>query len=175
MTRTRYEIGERAWRATFESSESFVICPDCGGSGRIRCLLHDDTMVSVDCEGCKRGYNPPTGRIHVYDRAPRAVLATITGMEITEGKVEYHTADSYRVAESEFFDSESAAMVAAVKIALQADRDERDRIAQKEKPTKTWSWHVHYHRRAIREAQKQIEYHTGKLNVASLKAKEPTP
>ena len=44
-------------------------------------------------------------------------------------------------------------------------------MKRKEKDTKTWAWNVHYHRKEIREAQKRIEYHTSKLNVAKLHVK----
>jgi len=53
-----------------------------------------------------------------------------------------------------------------------ADRAEREKIATKEKDTRTWAWNASYHRRQIKDAKRQLEYHTAKLNVASLKAKE---
>jgi hypothetical protein len=130
-------------------------------------------MVSVGCEGCQVGYDPPTGRIRVYDRAPRAKLETIVGFEVEGEKVEYRTDGSYRIPEGEIFDSEAAAMDAARAKAAAFDREERERISAKEKPTKTWAWHVTYHRRAIKEAERQIEYHTRKLNAARVNAKEP--
>ena len=91
-----------------------------------------------------------------------------------DGKTEWQTTGTYRADESLLFETEAAALAKAQEIAVQADQEERDRINQKEKPTRTWSWHVHYHRREIKDAQRRIEYHTSRLAVANLKAKDKT-
>ena len=169
----KYQVGQEVWRATFEAFTAYVTCPDCGGDKSIRVLLHDDTMVAIECEGCRRGYDPPTGLIPVYDRKPAASLEIITGVEVRDGKVEWQTSGTYRAAEEDLFDNEVDCLVRAKAIAAEYDREDRDRVNQKEKPTKSWSWHVHYHRRCLRDAQKQIEWHTAKLAAARTKAKEP--
>ena len=171
----KYGIGDEVWWACFESEPDYVTCPDCGGTGQITCLLFDGSQVSIDCEGCKNGYLGPQGRLKVYARKPTARRRTITRMEIDAGKVEYGVTDGYRVLEEDLFQNESDALARAAVKAAAAEGEERDRIARKEKDTRSWSWNVHYHRRAIREAERQIVYHTSKLNVAKLKAKESTP
>lgn len=168
----KYEIGQQVWRATFDSREAFVVCPDCAGTGRLRVMFADDTVVSIECAACGPGYNPPTGRIKVYDRQPAARLTTITGVEISAGKTEWRTSDSYIVQDEDLFDNEADCLVRAQAIATEYDRAERERVNKKEKDTKTWGWNAHYHRREIKDAQRRIEYHTAKLAVASLKAKE---
>jgi rubredoxin len=168
----KYKVGDSVWRAAFEPTTTYMTCPDCGGEARIRVILHDGTELSIECEGCRHGYDPADGRIKVHDRAPRAILSVVYGMEIDGDKVEYHVENSYRTAEDRLFDSEVEALECAREMAADADREERARYLQKEKPTKTWAWHVTYHRRAIREAERQIAYHTRQLNVARVKAKE---
>ncbi len=173
MASAKYQIGDQVWWACFETERDYVTCPDCGGTGQITCLLFDATQVSVDCAGCTNGYLGPQGRLKVYARKPTARLRTITRMEIDAGKIEYGVTDGYRVVEEDLFQNESDALERAAEKAAAAEAEERDRIARKEKDTRSWSWNVHYHRRAIRDAEKQIAYHTSKLNVAKLKAKEP--
>lgn len=175
MAAPKYNIGDEVWWASFESEPGYVTCPECGGTGQITCLLFDDTRVSVDCAGCTRGYLGPQGRLQVYARKPRAKLCTINRMEIDAGKIEYGITDSYCVDETDLFPSEAEALVRAEEKAANAEAEELARIARKEKDTRSWSWHVHYHRRSIREAERQIAYHTSKLNVAKLKAKDTTP
>ena len=170
----KYNIGDTAWRRTFDSSENYTTCPECGGDGRIRCILFDGTELSIDCEGCKQGYLPPTGRVRVYDRVARARLVSIDGFEVGRGGVEYRTNESgscsYIVKDTELFDTEQAALNAAAALVSATAREEREKINRKEKPTRTWSYHVHYHRNCIRRAEKDIAYHTAKLNVAKIKA-----
>lgn len=172
MSNMRFSIGQEVWYACWEASETRIECPDCAGQGRIRVLLPDDTIVSVDCRGCERGYLGPQGYLVAYNRAARATHTTVTGVDIRDGKSEWHTADSRYVEDENIFDNEGDALARATERAAEADKVERDRIAQKEKPTATWAWNAHYHRAEIKRAQKQIEYHTAKLNVANLKARE---
>jgi len=173
MSPLRYQIGQQVWWASFESSEDHVVCPDCNGMKYIRVLLYDDTMLTIKCEGCSPGYEPATGYVRVYTRKPRAVLTTITRLEIQDGKVEWGIAGSYRVDDDELFDTEEDALAAATLKTERADREERERVNHKEKPTRSWSWHVHYYRREIRRAEADIVRYTAALNVARVKAREP--
>lgn len=171
----KYQIGQPIWRATWDASGSYVTCPDCGGTGRLRVTFHDETQVSIACANCARGYEPPTGFIHVYDRKAVARLTTITGCEVEGDKVEWRTTDSYRNPESDLFDNEADCLARAAEMAAEADREEREKVNRKHKDTRTWAWNVSYHRNQIKEAQRQIEYHTRALNVAKVRAKEPEP
>lgn len=174
MSEPKFKMGQQLWRASFESTAAWVTCPDCGGRGHIRCLLHDDTMVTVNCEGCRVGYDPPSGTVRVFNRAPNAVLAIVTGITLDGKGIEYRTADHYCVQEDDLFVEAEDALAAAKIKAETASREELERIQKKEKDTRSWSWHVHYHRKCIKQAEEQIEYHTARLNVARVKARDPT-
>ena len=167
----KYKIADVCWCSSWLSSEAYITCPDCGGTGQITCVLFDGTSLSVGCEGCRRGYDAPTGKVRVYERMPRAKRVEIIGIDVSASKVEYRTPDSYIVQPDDLFDTEEEAVARAAAQAAEADRAERERVLSKEKPTKSWSWHVHYHRNCIRRAQKEIEYHTARLSVARVKAK----
>lgn len=169
----KFQIGDTVWYATYDSSNSSVVCPDCGGTGQMTVEMFDQTRHSIQCEGCKSGYEAPTGRIKTYDRRPSAVRRTITGMRIDANKVEYSFCDHYIAEEDRIFATEAEALARAEGIAAEATREETARIQNKTKQSKSWSWHVHYHRRAIRDAEKAIAHHTAMLNVARVKAKEP--
>lgn len=172
----KFKIGDQVYRPTFENHETSVACPDCGGTGRLRVTFHDDTTVSIDCANCAAGYMPPTGRVKCYDRFPEAKLATICGVEMESGKIEYKLyagPHSYwRVEESELSADYAEAMTKAQAMADKWTADEQARIYRKERDTRTWSWNASYHRSAIKKAQKDIEYHTAKLNAAAIKAKD---
>lgn len=168
----RFEIGDEVWWAAWESSEDRLTCPDCCGEGRIRCIMGDGTEVSVECETCRCGYEPSRGYVTVYTRKPMAIPTTIVGMSIEGDKIEWRTEASYIVEDERLFRTEDDAREKANEIAAEADRAERERIAHKEKPTHSWAWNATYHRREIRDAERKIEYHRSKLEVANLKARQ---
>lgn len=169
----RFEIGQDVWRATFDSRDAAIICPDCAGEGRIRVILADDTKLSIGCELCRYGYDNPTGRVRIYERTARAEPTHVTGVEINGQETRWRVWESYIVDDGDLFLTQAEALTRAEEIAVVAAQEELARIGRREKPTHTWAWNASYHRKQIREAQRQIEYHTAKLNVAKIKAKEP--
>lgn len=173
----RFNIGDKVWIGTFSPlAPEYVTCPDCGGTGRLRVTFHDETQVSIECQNCSAGYDPPTGEVIVYRQSACAKLATITGLEANGNTVRWHvdgTDFSYRIVDDdEAFDTEADALAWAEARAREHEERERRKIFEKEKDTRTWAWNASYHRRELKEAQRKTEYHTTKLNVASLKAKE---
>ncbi len=173
----RFEIGQQVWWATCDTREHFETCPDCGGTGRLRVIFHDETQASIECRNCAGGYDPPTGRVKWYGRIPEARLITITGMEISGANISWQTAASagcyYRIEDGLLFLSEADAKACAYKLAVEHDAAAKAKVLTKEKDAKTWAWNASYHRTCIRRAQKDLEYHTAKLRVAALKAKTP--
>lgn len=169
----KYELGQEVWWARFDATESSVLCPDCFGKRHITCIMGDGTEVAVDCENCKVGFEEfSRGRIKIYDRAPRAEKTTIVGMDASYEKVEYKVPNSYRVHEDRLWETEEAALEMAQILADDASSEELARIANKENNTKSWAWNATYHRKQIKRAQRDIDYHTKKLDVAREKAKK---
>ena len=174
----RYEVGQQVWIGEFSPLAAvYETCPDCGGTGRLRVTFHDETQVSIECRNCAVGYDPPTGRILVRRNAGKARMATVTGLEINGGQTRWHvdgTDCSYRIVDdADAFDTKDEAMAWAEQKSAAYEQKQRDRIFEKEKDTRTWAWNASYHRKCIKEAQRQIEYHSAKLAVAAVKAKEP--
>lgn len=167
----KYALGQEVWWAQFGREETTIKCPDCCGSGYITCIMGDGTRVTVDCQNCNRGFEPfSRGYLTIYDRAPTAVKTTIIGMDVNTNQVRYRVPQSYIVDECDLFETEAEALARAKERAEQASAEELERIQKKEKNTRSWSWNATYHRRCIRDAEKKIEYHTKKLDVAAAKA-----
>lgn len=171
----RFAVGDLVWIASWETQKKYVTCPDCGGTGRIRVIFHDETQVSIECQRCQSGFNPPSGRLVHYERSPVVRCEAITGVELTDNSIEWKTKNHYRVADGDVFATETDAVERAAQMSAQANADDLQRIAMKEKDTRSWAWNASYHRREIKDAQRRIEYHTAKLNVAKVKAKETIP
>lgn len=183
--RTKYEIGQEIYWASFSAhAHEYVTCPDCGGTGRLRVIFHDETTVSIPCANCAKGYEEPSGLIHVYCRKGVAESGRISGLEINGDNVEYrisklflgtdgHTfSGGYIVKECDAFLTEQEAKEKADIMAAEYDAEERARIFKKEKDTRTWAWNASYHRREMKDAERKLEYHSKKLSHAALKAKD---
>ena len=168
----KFQIGDTVWRPTFEASAAWVQCPDCCGEGRLRVIMGDETIVSIDCDNCKRGYDGPQGVLKVYNRRPYAECEAIMGIRMEGAGINYQTNGTYTASESSLFVNEADALKAADVLADTFCQEERERILRKEKDTRSWAWNATYHRREIKSAQERIAYHSSKLAVASLKAKE---
>lgn len=168
----KYNIGDIVWVASFEAREAWVTCPDCLGSKRLRVIMGDDTEVSIDCKGCEQGYLGPLGHLRVYDRTPHAVQSCIREIKLEDDGPKYSGASFYEKPEAEVYDNQEEAAAAAAVHAARMDKEERDRIAHKEKDTKSWAWNASYHRKAIKDAERQLAHHRAKLAVAAAKAKE---
>jgi hypothetical protein len=110
--------------------------------------------------------------VRVYNRRAKALPVTITGVEVRrDGKIEWRTDSHYCPDERDLFETEDCALARALEKAAAADVEEREKISAKEKPTRTWSWNATYHRKQIKDAQRNLEYHTKKLAAANLKAR----
>lgn len=174
----RFAVGEEIWIGDFYAlAPTFVTCPDCGGTGRLRVIFHDETHVSIECRNCSIGYDPPSGRITVYQQDVKAQRAKICGFENAHGKTRWHvdgTDCGYRIIEDEnAFRTELEAIAWAKDREGKYEEEQRAKIFKKEKDTRTWAWNASYHRKEIKEFERRIAYHKSKLAVAALKAKEP--
>lgn len=127
----KYEICQKLWLASWESSEDWVTCPDCGGTGRLRVTFHDETTVSIHCAGCAAGYEPPTGFVRVYNRHARALTVTITGVEVRDGKTEWRTSGHYCPDEADLYENEDDCLAGALLKAKKADQEEREKVNAK--------------------------------------------
>lgn len=174
----RFEVGQAIWIGEFHSlAPGCETCPDCGGTGRLRVTFHDDTQVSIECRNCAVGYDPPTGRVTVYRNRSAARQAVVCGFENAMGKTRWHvdgTEGGYRIVEdADAFEGETEALAWAKQREGLYEQEQRTQILTKEKDARTWAWNASYHRRCIKDAESKIAYHTSKLAIAAIKAKDP--
>lgn len=167
------KIGDRVWYAQQKTVSKDVVCPECLGQKALTVTLGDGSTVSIDCAGCALGYEPPRGYVSYWDHIADVCLVTIDRVEATADKIEYGFNGCYRADAENLFTTEEQANIRALELAEKWNKEQLDRINQKEKNNHTWSWHVHWHRSQIRKAKKDLEYNEAKLAVAKVKAKMP--
>ena len=170
----KYQIGDTPWYAQMKYGEKTVLCPDCFGQRALTVIKGDGSQVSIDCVGCSRGYEPPTGYVSYGAHEPDVRRVTIQRIEINGDAVQYGHSENYSCDETMLFDNKEDAEKRATELSAQYEQEELAKINQKHRHDRTWSWNAHYHRAQLKEALRQVEYHTAKLNVAKSKAKEAT-
>jgi len=176
MNDPKFKIGDKVWIGRFEPHTTKQIeCPDCGGTRHLHVTLWNGEEFDIECKGCARGYDPPSGVIKVYTQRAWAEQDKITGMEISSRGTRYsfeHWDHHYSWEEEFVFDNEEDAKKSAEERAAAYEIDDTARNLAKTKDHKSWAWHVSYHRKNIKEAQRQLDRSTEALHYAQSKAKD---
>jgi hypothetical protein len=173
-----YHIGDKVWFANRKVVQKRELCPDCFGELALTVIKGDGSKVSIECAGCASGFEPPKGYVTYYAHEVAVTEVIIDKIELTSTSVEYYFHEqfspdhNYYTRHGDIFDTKEEAEKRAEELAKQHNQEELDQIYRKEKHNRTWSWNAHYHRDCIKRAEKNLAYHTAKLNVAKVKAKE---
>ena len=64
-----FSIGEELWRAVSTNNVQHVVCPECAGTKVLTIIKGNGEQVSVGCDLCSWGFEPPHGWIEKCDRA----------------------------------------------------------------------------------------------------------
>jgi len=166
------KIGDKVWYAARDYVRVNIKCPDCLGTGVLTVRFADGKEVNIHCATCGHGYELPTGFVHYYQYQNKAREVVICGADIRPEKTEYRFDTNHIAGEDEFFATKEEADIRAKELADKATLDEMNRLTAKEKPTRTWAWNARYHRDRLKQAEKDVAYHTMKLNAAKIKSKE---
>jgi len=175
----RFKIGDRAFKANYGRHEKMVTCPDCLGSTKVRVILGDGTELAIDCGGCDPGgYRGSTGAVKQYDYSTEARPYTVTSVKVSMDGVEYelnHFGGGvyWTAKDGELFATVEEAMADGERQRAEREADENKRLMAKTKDAKSWAWNATYHRKCIKDHEKQIEYHKTKVQICAAKAKEP--
>lgn len=167
----KFSIGDPVWYASRDSKQVYLPCPDCLGQRYIRAIIADGTEYKVDCAACSHGWQGSDGLLHTWELSGYALSSVVKGLRIDGDTVLYTGEGFYEAGEDEVFATEAEAQVRADAIAKERTEAEHARLLTKEKDTRSWAWHVTYHRRCIKQAEKDLAYHTAKLELSKSKAK----
>lgn len=169
----QFNIGDTVWFVQAGSRQVYIPCPDCFGQQALTVILGDGTHLSIDCDCCREGYLGSQGKIKEYQWAGSVESSRITGIQLDSTDVRYglHTACPEKV-----FATREEAETELVEVVKRFEAEEARRmnyVKDTKNPNRSWAWHVRYHQREIKNAEKTLAYHTAKLAVAKVKAKEP--
>jgi hypothetical protein len=164
----KFNIGDTAYYVFAGNFEKKVPCYVCNGKRFITVIDGYGEEFHPECEYCNDGLGTrPTGLSTEHEF--QAIVDRIEIDSVSrnyEGEFEYnHRKEVY--ATKEEAEEEGKRLVGE---AARADSHKRNNL--KDYSHKKWSWHVGYHKRNIKKAEKDLEYHTTKLSVAKMKSKD---
>lgn len=177
MSEPKFKFGDYVYHAALESVEVPVECQDCAGNRYVTIIYNGETFT-IDCEGCKRGYQS-WGTVPRHEYRPIVLEGNVDAVEkgwSAPYEIEYRiAADSggrWCLKEEDTFATKEAALARAQVLRAEHDAREAARIVSKVKPDRSWAWNIHYHQKRIRDARNTIEEATLQLNAARKYAKE---
>ena len=168
----RYGIGDKVWWAQTGVREKWIPCPSCRGYKYVTVTFADGESVSVACGECALGYALPRGVIQTREWQVDVVQREIEGVELTAERERYSFYRGYGVDVCDLFNTKEEAEARAAVLVQEHEKEEAAEIQRKEKDSRTWAWNASYHRRQLKQAKRDLEYHTKKLNAALQHKKE---
>lgn len=175
MKEKKFKVGDKIYVSHFGRREIKVNCPVCFGKRVVRLILGDDSIVEMPCECCGRGYEPAKGYVVDWRMDAGAKKRTITQVETKqtqEGELVEYRSDHYIHQPQDIFTTEKEALADSKRKADKYNLEHETKAEFiKGKPDKNYSWNAGYHRRLVKKAEKEIEYHSKMAKICKERAK----
>ena len=163
MNEPPFQFGQEVYVAWCDSwCRVDVPCRVCAGKRQVTLILGDGTHQPVECEACGKGFGGPTGVESVYEVRSGVEAAKVTGLTWSAGEWDVQT-DACRSGGEIFADRGAAEALRAEQHADGLKRAEEVNRRNFERSAKQHAWSVRYHRERIERAEKEAQYHLGKL------------
>lgn len=173
---SKFNLGDRVFIVRQGQTNKYATCPDCQGNRYLTVIMGDDSRVTIPCTGCQYGYENPRGVVRYYEYASEIEVGTIGAVKIVDDTFEYEVPASggayWCKQESEVFATREEAEAYGKVLIAEHNKEALENIKKKHKDHRSWAWNATYHRKCIREAEKQIEYHSARLDWANQVKKE---
>jgi hypothetical protein len=159
-----FQLGDTYWQALGTPYQVEVPCPVCFGKLAVTIILGNGERIGVPCEACQKGYDIPRGVIHEWEHQPRAVKFTIASVEsMYNGRWSLKSTTGGRADFHELFTTYDAALAKAIELAKQQHESNMNSRQRHRNNTKDHTWSVRYHRAQIKDLERQMAWHQGKL------------
>ncbi len=162
-------IGDKVWQASFGIKPFTIECPVCFKTGWVTLVLGNGEQVKTECEYCVRGFSEPMGVVEEYQRFSDVREVVIGGKEVTENEngrtIEYRTSENHSLHPGDnMFDTKEEAENRAKVMIKEYEDSEVQRLSHRKKSNQShYSWSVGYYKKRIKEAQRDIDFYSGKL------------
>lgn len=172
---TPFSIGQQMWMAVGDSEQVTKPCPVCNGEKAVTIILGTGEHVSVLCDACGLGFDGPRGFIQEWEHHPRAKSFVIASVKsFRDGQYEVLSEDGSWADFASLYQAETEALDAAVVRA--AAQHERNMVSYQHTRRKAQhlTWTVQYHRGCIADLQKQIDWHSSRVQTGDVTKRKPS-
>jgi len=174
---SKFNIGDNVYVSDFGQKPKEVECPVCFGKKQVTLILGNESKAVMSCGYCTDGIGTdPKGYEIEHSFVAGVKEFTITLIETNHTaereEVKYQSGP-YLWDEDKVFATKDEALADSELDAEKYNIERRTHEAYiKHDIMKKYSWNAGYHMREVRDAKKQIEYHSEKAVICKAKAKE---
>lgn len=160
-------IGDKVWWATCGQKQITIDCPVCFRKKKVVLILGNGEQIETPCEYCVSGFEEPKGFTNEYQLVSEVKEIAITGKEVREDengrRIEYRF-QNYCLDDTNIFNTKEDAENRVKELIKIHEDSEVERNAYKKKKNQThFSWSVGYHRKRLKDAQREIDYNSRKI------------
>lgn len=153
-------IGQQMWAPVVHPQRVTIPCPICVGERRVIVILGSGEHLSVECEACAVGLQPPRGVIEEWNNDPGVepfTIASVKSMWNNQWMLESTTGSQQQ--HHELYTTETKAM--AQSVAQCNNNNERNLQMRQHKRAgvKKVTWSIRYHHEHIKDLERQITWH----------------
>lgn len=178
MNKPKFQYGDCIYAAASEQTEKWIPCPLCEGKRFVN-IVFNGVSHDIECPECERGYLGSTGTKQTWEYAVAVREGPVSKVEkgIWEPyEFEYGISAGYGsswvIKESNAFSTKEEALSRSSELAAEHEAEQLKNLGAKESPNKSWAWNINYYKDRIKQAHKDIEYYTLKLDAGKKYAKE---
>ena len=164
-----YNIGDKVFWAKYDGKSVQEICPVCFDKKEVIIILGNGEQVATECNYCVIGLSGPRGYVEVYKWVSSVSEIIIDGKEVNEslqGKNIEYRYGRYCLNNGDIFSTKEGAEKRVEEKIREKEIEESKRfetVKGGKKMSLTWS--LGYHQKQIRNAEKDIIYHSSKVKL----------
>jgi len=169
------KVGDIIYVSRFGQKEVTLDCPVCFGKKKVDLILGNGDSIELPCDYCRRGYEYPSGfikRISMEANAEQMLVTAVKSTQTEKGeKFEYSCGYFTYQAEDVFLVKSEALKDSVHKAEKHKIETETRAEYVKAQSNKSYSWNAGFHMRAVKDAKKNIEYHSKMALICKTKSK----
>jgi hypothetical protein len=164
-----YNIGDKVYWAVYDRKDTIKPCPVCFGKKVVIVILGNDEKVETPCNYCEKGFESSTGYVKEYEWVSKVELVGITAKEVkenSEGRFIEYRYGHYCLDSKDIFDTPEQAEIRVAEKIKEKEIEENQRYQSiKNNKLMSLSWSIGYHQKRVRDAEKEIKYHSEKVKI----------
>ena len=161
-----FEIGQKLWAPATSPRQVTVPCPVCAGARAVTVILGSGERVGVACDACGLGFDGARGVIKEWEYDPHTEPFEIAAVRsMRDGRWTLVSTTGTERQFDELCATEADALaVSTLKCAEIYERNMQTR-QHKRAGVQRHTWSIQYHRKQIKDLERQIAWHTGKITA----------